>query len=467
MTKDELITNNINLIKYCIKKMNLKWLTKDEFQEYYDDGLLGLVKGSEQYDESKGKPSTYLYKTIKNEICRGMYLRSRNKRCNPFGRDVSLNTLVGDTNEQTELEDFIPDLDVDIEKTVQNKLEIERILYAVNHLKNEKNKLAIKMYFGLEDYTPSTYKNIAQKFNVSPEAIRVKVSSGIKKVREYLDKNEREAFVKEELKKEADKKLNPVQRLIKSLADVFVPVLPILVAAGTNTGFGLTERAAVFLPGTMIVGGFAIFVHSQSSITDQVTCRKSFALGIAFFEGDKSFPIIDRFHGVVDDFHIVALVGKEGAFFQRNRLIRSCEDISGDGGIGDIARRGQLVERQAGDAVHQHMAFVSPVELIPPIIVLVGGRMDAQSAVRVAFGVVFLGELAFRKGLRIVLLRVCHDGCGIQTNERRIHHAQLIQLPHQIGHDRLQRTVVQLPQAAVIRPVGRQRLHDIEPEVPS
>lgn len=60
------------------------------------------------------------------------------------------------------------------------------------------------MYFGLEDYTPSTYKDIAQKFNVSPEAIRVKVSSGIKKVREYLDKNEREALVKEELKKEKE-----------------------------------------------------------------------------------------------------------------------------------------------------------------------------------------------------------------------------------------------------------------------
>ena len=91
--------------------------------------------------------------------------------------------------------------------------------------------------------------------------------------------------------------------------------------------------------------------------------------------------------------------------------------------------------------------------------------MNAEGAVRVAFRVVFLGELVLCKGFWIVLLRVCHDGCGIQTNERRIHHAQLIQLPHQIGHDRLQRTVVQLPQAAVIRPVGRQRLHDIEPAV--
>ena len=120
---------------------------------------------------------------------------------------------------------------------------------------------------------------------------------------------------------------------------------------------------------------------------------------------------------------------------------------------------------QTGNAVHQHMALVPPVELVPPLIVLVGGRVDAEGAVWVAFWVVFLGELAFRKGLRVVLLRVRHDGCGIQTNERRIHHAQLIQFPHQIGHDRLQRTVVQLPQAAVIRPIGRQRLHDVKAAV--
>ena len=63
------------------------------------------------------------------------------------------------------------------------------------------------------------------------------------------------------------------------------------------------------------------------------------------------------------------------------------------------------------------MALVPPVELIPPLIVLVGGRMDAQSAVWVAFRVVFLGELVFCKGFRIVLLRVCHDRCGIQTNK--------------------------------------------------
>ena len=216
---------------------------------------------------------------------------------------------------------------------------------------------------------------------------------------------------------------------------VFLPVIPVFVVTRANIGFGLTEWAAEFLPGTIIVGGFAIFVHSQSSITDQVTCRKSFALGIAFFEGDKSFPIIDRFHGVVDAFRVVALIREKGTPLQREDLVGCGEDVNGNCGIHDVGLGGQLVEWQPGDAVHQHMTFVPPVELIPPLIVLVGGRMDAQSAVRVTFGVVFLGELAFRKGLRVVLLRVRHDGCGIQTNERRIHHAQFIQLPHQTSHD--------------------------------
>lgn len=139
-------------------------------------------------------------------------------------------------------------------------------------------------------------------------------------------------------------------------------------------------------------------MHSQSGLTDRIAGRKRFrGFRAAWIEGDKCLALIDRFHGVVDAFHIVALVGKEGAFFQRNRLIRGREDLSGDGRIGDIARCGQLVERQAGDAVHQHMTFVAPVELIPALIVLVGGRVDAEGAVRIAFRVVFLGELVFAK----------------------------------------------------------------------
>ena len=57
-------------------------------------------------------------------------------------------------------------------------------------------------------------------------------------------------------------------------APVFLAVVPGFVVTRANTGLGLAERAAEFLPGTMIVGGLAILVHSQPGLTDRITGRK-------------------------------------------------------------------------------------------------------------------------------------------------------------------------------------------------
>ena len=65
---------------------------------------------------------------------------------------------------------------------------------------------------------------------------------------------------KEELKKEADKKLNPLQRLLKSLADVFVPILPILVAAGLLMGINnILTSQGLFIEGQSIVEAYPQF----------------------------------------------------------------------------------------------------------------------------------------------------------------------------------------------------------------
>ena len=55
---------------------------------------------------------------------------------------------------------------------------------------------------------------------------------------------------------------------------VFLPVIPVFVVTRANAGFGLTEWAAEFLPGTIIVGGLAILVHSQPGLADRITGRK-------------------------------------------------------------------------------------------------------------------------------------------------------------------------------------------------
>ena len=62
--------------------------------------------------------------------------------------------------------------------------------------------------------------------------------------------------------------------LILGAAPVFLAVIPVFVAARVNTGLGLAEGTAEFLPGTIIVGGLAILVHSQPGRADRITGRK-------------------------------------------------------------------------------------------------------------------------------------------------------------------------------------------------
>ena len=62
--------------------------------------------------------------------------------------------------------------------------------------------------------------------------------------------------------------------LVFRAAPVFLPVIPVLVVAGTNTGLGLAEWAAVFLAGTPLVCRLSVLVHSQSGLTDRITGRK-------------------------------------------------------------------------------------------------------------------------------------------------------------------------------------------------
>ena len=57
-------------------------------------------------------------------------------------------------------------------------------------------------------------------------------------------------------------------------APVLLAVVPVFVVTRANTGLGLAERAAVFLAGTPIVGGFAVLVHGEPGLADRITGRK-------------------------------------------------------------------------------------------------------------------------------------------------------------------------------------------------
>ena len=59
---------------------------------------------------------------------------------------------------------------------------------------------------------------------------------------------------KNEVKKAADQKMNPLQKLVKMLADVFVPIIPALVASGLLMGLNNVLTAeGLFVSGKSLV----------------------------------------------------------------------------------------------------------------------------------------------------------------------------------------------------------------------
>lgn len=62
---------------------------------------------------------------------------------------------------------------------------------------------------------------------------------------------------KEDVKKEANKKMNPVQKLLKTLADVFVPILPALAASGLLMGINnILTAKGMFVAGKSLVEAY-------------------------------------------------------------------------------------------------------------------------------------------------------------------------------------------------------------------
>ena len=155
--------------------------------------------------------------------------------------------------------------------------------------------------------------------------------------------------------------------LVLGTASVLLAVVPVFVVTRANTGFGLAEGAAVFLAGTSIVGVLAALVHGKTSLADRIASRERVAFSLVLFERDKGFTGIDRFYGIVDAFRVITLIRKEETLLQRDDLVGCGKDVNSNGGVRCVGGSGQLIQRQTGDAVHQHMVFIAPVEFVPAL----------------------------------------------------------------------------------------------------
>ena len=176
--KEKLILDNINLIYMVLKRYNLY----NELDEYYDVGMIGLVKGANNFDESKGyKPSTYLTSCITYEILNYKRKQSMQKRGNGI-QNISLYTQINDNGKELYLLDIIPSKE-NIEDNIIKKEKIELIYKKILEL-NERDKLIICSTYGLLGYKGLTQNQIAENTNITQGHISRIIKKFIKECKE-------------------------------------------------------------------------------------------------------------------------------------------------------------------------------------------------------------------------------------------------------------------------------------------
>lgn len=177
MCDENLVIDNINLIYYVIKRMKLY----GDLNEYYEEGLIGLVKASKNYDLNSGyKFSTFATKCIFNEISKYIRINNYDKR-KANKNTISLETLICDG---IKLQDILVS-DINLEKDLIEKEQIKLLYNSILKL-SEKEKFVINHFYGLNNYKKMTQKEIAKILRVERSTISKIVETSKRKLKKMM-----------------------------------------------------------------------------------------------------------------------------------------------------------------------------------------------------------------------------------------------------------------------------------------
>lgn len=177
MNEEELILKNINLIYVTLKKLNLF----DRRDEFYDVGMIGLVKGAKKYNPNLGYTAgTYLGRCIYNEIL--MYIRNNNSTKKiPENMTTYLSTK---TTDKLSVGDLIKD-DFDVEEDLIRNEQIEILYKEISKLtKNE--QLVLNLYYGLNGYKAKRQTEISEIIGLTQAHVSRIKNKAIEKLRKEM-----------------------------------------------------------------------------------------------------------------------------------------------------------------------------------------------------------------------------------------------------------------------------------------
>ena len=178
--KHTLIEHNLRLVVYIAKKFDN---TGVSVEDLISIGTIGLIKAINTFNPEKNiKLATYASRCIENEIL--MHLRARKKT----SREVSLYEPIGTDREGNEIQlfDVIETDDQEAHRKIEEKDDILKLYQHVESKLSTRERLVLKMRYGLYNEEEYTQREIAKLLGISRSYVSRIEKSAIEKLRGYF-----------------------------------------------------------------------------------------------------------------------------------------------------------------------------------------------------------------------------------------------------------------------------------------
>ena len=182
--REVLIEKNLGLVHHIVKRFAGRGY---EMEDLFQIGTIGLIKAVVTFNPDKGnRLAAYASRCIENEIL--MYLRSKKKA----SKEISLYEPIGTDREGNEIKlyDIIETDDVDVSEKIHLKENIQKLYEKVENELSAREKLVLKMRYGLYHGEEYTQREIARQIGISRSYVSRIEKSAIQKLREHFKEEE-------------------------------------------------------------------------------------------------------------------------------------------------------------------------------------------------------------------------------------------------------------------------------------
>lgn len=178
--KHILIEHNLRLVAHVVKKY--QYLNEDP-EDLISIGTIGLIKAVVTFNADKGnRLAAYASKCIENEIL--MYLRSKKKS----NKEVSLYEPIGTDREGNEIKlyDIIETDEEDVSEKIYLRENIQKLYEKVESELSDRERLVLKMRYGLYSGEKYTQREIARQLGISRSYVSRIEKSAVEKLRKVF-----------------------------------------------------------------------------------------------------------------------------------------------------------------------------------------------------------------------------------------------------------------------------------------